>query len=64
MGFLAAPIILVLYLGYKIYSRDWKLYVKAIDMDLQTGIVLLDEPEPQTPWSWKSAPRRLLSAVI
>ncbi|CCT71896.1 hypothetical protein LB506_012759 [Fusarium annulatum] len=64
MGFLAAPIILALYLGYKIYSRDWKLYVKAIDMDLQTGIVLLDEPEPETPWSWKSAPRRLLSAII
>lgn len=64
MSFLAGPIILVLYLGYKVYSRDWKLYVKAIDMDLQTGIVLLDEPEHEIPWSWKNAPRRLLSAII
>lgn len=64
MSFLAGPIILVLYLGYKVYSRDWKLYVKAIDMDLQTGIVLLDEPEHEIPWTWKTAPRRLLSAII
>ncbi|EGU74108.1 hypothetical protein FOXB_15387 [Fusarium oxysporum f. sp. conglutinans Fo5176] len=64
MSFLAGPIILALYLGYKVYSRDWKLYVKAIDMDLQTGIVLLDEPEHEIPWTWKTAPRRLLSAII
>ncbi|KAI1059007.1 hypothetical protein LB507_004093 [Fusarium sp. FIESC RH6] len=64
MSFLAGPIILILYLGYKVYSRDWKLYVKAIDMDLQTGIVLLDEEIPEEPKTWKSLPRRLLSAII
>lgn len=64
MSFLAGPIILVLYLGYKVYSRDWKLYVRAIDMDLQTGISLLDEPIPEVPKTWASLPRRILSAVI
>ncbi|KAM0544676.1 hypothetical protein ACHAPJ_011737 [Fusarium lateritium] len=64
MSFLAGPIILALYLGYKVYSRDWKMYVKASDMDLQTGLVLLEEPVPEEPKTWASLPRRILSAVI
>ncbi|KAF4945982.1 hypothetical protein FSARC_14302 [Fusarium sarcochroum] len=64
MAFLAGPIILALYLGYKVYSRDWKLYVRASEMDLQTGIVLLEHPEPEPPKTWASFPRRMLSAII
>ncbi|RGP80789.1 putative gap1-general amino acid permease [Fusarium longipes] len=64
MSFLAGPIILVLYLGYKVWSRDWKLYVRAIDMDLQTGISLLDEEIHDEPFTWASLPRRIVSAVI
>lgn len=37
-SFLAAPLILVLYLGYKIYSRDWKPFFSARDMDIHTGM--------------------------
>ena len=37
-SYLAGPIILALYLGWKLYSRDWSLYVKTKDMDVTTGI--------------------------
>lgn len=64
MSFLAGPVILFLYLGWKIHSRDWKLYVRASDMDLQTGIVLLEEEEPEEEKTWANLPKRILRAVI
>ncbi|KAK4078827.1 hypothetical protein Purlil1_11835 [Purpureocillium lilacinum] len=64
MSFLAGPVILVLYLGWKFYSRDWKFYVRATDMDLQTGIVLLDEEELEEEKTWASLPKRIMHAVI
>lgn len=36
-AYLAAPIVLVLYVGHKIWTRNWKMYIKAEDMDLLTG---------------------------
>ncbi|KAF5020345.1 hypothetical protein F66182_7651 [Fusarium sp. NRRL 66182] len=64
MAYLACPIILALYLGYKVHTRDWKLFVKASDMDLQSGIVLLEHEEPKERKTWASLPRRLLSIII
>ncbi|KAI5459857.1 amino acid permease/ SLC12A domain-containing protein [Mariannaea sp. PMI_226] len=63
-SFLAGPIILFLYVGYKVYSRDWALYVKSHEMDLQTGITLLDEPAPVVPRSWKNIPMQIIHAVV
>jgi len=37
-NFLAAPIVIALYLGWKLYSRDWKLFVRASEMDVTMGI--------------------------
>jgi amino acid transporter len=37
-NYLAAPIVLALYLFWKVYSRDWKLYVRTSEMDVTTGI--------------------------
>jgi amino acid transporter len=64
MSFLAGPVILALYLGWKVYSRDWKLYVRASEMDLHTGIVLLEEEEPEEEKTWASLPKRIVRAVI
>ncbi|KAG5420964.1 HIP1 [Candida metapsilosis] len=36
-AYLAAPIVLVLYLGHKVWTKNWRLYLKAEDMDLLTG---------------------------
>lgn len=64
MSFLAAPIILALYLGYKIYTKDWKLYVKAHEMDIMAGIVLLEEEEPVEEKTWASLPKRILKGLF
>lgn len=36
-AYLCAPVVLVLYVGHKIYCKNWRLYIKAKDMDLLTG---------------------------
>ncbi|KAI5948816.1 HIP1 [Candida theae] len=36
-AYLAAPIVLVLYVGHKIWTRNWKMYIRAEEMDLLTG---------------------------
>lgn len=37
-SYLAAPIVLALYIGWKIYSRDGKLFIRASEMNVTTGI--------------------------
>ncbi|KIW91917.1 uncharacterized protein Z519_07887 [Cladophialophora bantiana CBS 173.52] len=37
-NFLAAPIVIALYLGWKIYSRDRKMFVRTSEMDVTMGI--------------------------
>ncbi|KAG7661740.1 uncharacterized protein J8A68_004744 [[Candida] subhashii] len=34
---LSIPIILCFYIGHKIYTRNWKFYIKAEDIDIDTG---------------------------
>lgn len=52
--YLAAPVILALYLGWKAYSRDWRFLVPIKDMDMTTGLRLFDpaeaEDEPEKSW--------------
>jgi len=36
-SYLAAPIVLAFYIGYKIYSKDWRLQVNLQDIDLDAG---------------------------
>ena len=36
-SYLAAPVVLALFAFWKIYARDWGMFVKARDMDLDTG---------------------------
>ncbi|KAF2716029.1 amino acid permease [Polychaeton citri CBS 116435] len=37
MSFLAAPVVIVLYLGWKIWNKDWKMFVRSFEMDLDSG---------------------------
>lgn len=37
-SYLAAPLILALYFGWKIYTREGKWYIRAHEMDITTGI--------------------------
>jgi len=69
-SYLAAPVILALYLGWKIYTRDWKLYISAKDMDVTTGLrhnieelkELAEEVKVDT--SWHGWPRRIVRGLI
>lgn len=36
-SYLSFIIVLVMYVGHKIYKRNWKLYIKAEDIDIDTG---------------------------
>ena len=37
MAYLSFPIIIVFYLGHKIWKRNWKLFIRAKDIDIDTG---------------------------
>ncbi|KZF23912.1 hypothetical protein L228DRAFT_210037 [Xylona heveae TC161] len=59
VSFLAAPLILALYILWKLWSRDWKLFVRSHEMDLNYGLreIDLDEVDevapPERPRTWK-----------
>lgn len=61
-SYLAAFVVVALYLFWKIYTRDWSLYVKVEDMDLKSGLRMLAEEEEEVykgPW-WK----RIIQALF
>jgi len=69
-SYLAAPVILVLYVGWKVYTRDWKLFIAAKDMDITTGIrqnveelrsLALENRQEQT---WGSVPMRIVRSLF
>ena len=52
-NYLAAPLIIGFYCFWKVYARDWKMYVKAEDMDVALGMrrgsieMALEQPKKQ-----------------
>ncbi|KAK9779062.1 putative Amino acid permease [Seiridium cardinale] len=63
--FLAAPIILFLYLFWKLYSRDWRLFVRVHEMDLRSGARTLElDDEPMPVKTWKNLPMRVVHALV
>ncbi|KUJ13918.1 amino acid permease [Mollisia scopiformis] len=64
--YLAAPLILALYLFWKLWSRHWAMYVPAADMDITSGrraIDLADDYVP-TPKTWANMPMRVFRALF
>ncbi|KAF7196573.1 putative amino-acid permease P7G5.06 [Pseudocercospora fuligena] len=37
-SYLAAPLILSMYICWKVYRKDWKLFIRAAEMDVTTGM--------------------------
>lgn len=65
MAYLAAPIVIFLYVLWKLISRDWRLYVPLSEIDLKSGVKLADpsdEPEPEK--TWANLPRRMARALF
>ena len=42
-NYLAMPILLALYFGYKLYHRDWRLFISASNIDLDSHRQIFDE---------------------
>ncbi|CAH2351588.1 general amino-acid permease Gap1p [[Candida] railenensis] len=42
LAYLGLPTILVSWLGYKLWSRDWKMIIRAKDIDIDTGRINID----------------------
>ncbi|CAG8958838.1 hypothetical protein HYFRA_00011789 [Hymenoscyphus fraxineus] len=65
-SYLAAPIIIVLYFGWKIYARDWRFWISAHEMDITSGRRSIDlDPNNMPPKkTWRNAPRRALRALF
>lgn len=40
--YLAVPVVIVFYVGHKIWKRNWKLFIRAKDIDIDTGRRELD----------------------
>ncbi|CAI5757097.1 unnamed protein product [Candida verbasci] len=41
-AYLAVPIVVMFYVGHKLWTRNWNLYIKAEDMDITTGRNIMD----------------------
>lgn len=50
-AYLAGPIIFVLFVGWKVYTRDWKLFIRAEDMDVLTSLREFEDDEDEVPKS-------------
>jgi amino acid transporter len=64
--YLAAPIVIALYLFWKIYSRDWRMYVPLHEMDLKTGarMVEVTEEDEVSHKTWANLPMRMVRALF
>ncbi|TKW59638.1 putative amino-acid permease P7G5.06 [Colletotrichum tanaceti] len=64
-AYLAAPIVIFLYLLWKVISRDWRLSVPLREIDLKSGVVLADpSDEPLPEKTWANLPRRMARALF
>ncbi|KAH6654425.1 amino acid permease [Truncatella angustata] len=64
-NFLAAPVILFFYIVWKLYSRDWRMFIRVHEMDLKSGARMLNiDDEPMPVKTWKNLPMRMVRALF
>ncbi|PNS16765.1 Cationic amino acid transporter 1 [Sphaceloma murrayae] len=70
-AYLAAPVVIVLYLGWKAYSKSWSSpWVKLAEMDLATGlrddldVVAVEDDPDVVEKTWANLPKRMLGGLI
>ncbi|XXH05203.1 hypothetical protein Hte_011628 [Hypoxylon texense] len=66
-AYLAAPIVIALYLFWKIWSGNWRMWVKLSDIDLNAGarpLEIEDEDEYIVKKTWGNLPMRMLRAFF
>lgn len=64
-AYLATFVVIVLYLFWKVWSRNWKLYINLRDIDLVSGSRPLDPSEfGNTPEQNRSWPMRIVRSLF
>jgi amino acid transporter len=67
MGYLAAPIILALYIGWKVKTRDWRMWIPAHEIDLTTNVRMHipgEDDHKTVERTWKNLPKRIVTALF
>lgn len=56
----------LLYLFWKVYTRNWQPWVKLSEMDLKSGARLLEEHEmePLEGKTWRNLPKRVVRGLF
>lgn len=64
--YLAAPLLIALYLFWKVWSRDFSLFVRSKDMDITSGrrAIELDDDFTPVKKTWKNLPLRIVHALF
>jgi amino acid transporter len=59
-------VVIALYLGWKVYSGDWSLYVPIAQMDLKSGLRPHDPSRDgvRPPRTWKNLPMRVVRSLV
>ncbi|KAK0736967.1 amino acid permease/ SLC12A domain-containing protein [Apiosordaria backusii] len=67
-GYLAAPVMLVLWLIWKLRTGEWRLQTPLHEIDLRTDAKFIDPAdvhrEPEEPRTWKNLPKRMWGALF
>ncbi|CAI7665575.1 unnamed protein product [Penicillium glandicola] len=65
--YLAAPLFLALYLFWKVFTKQWRMWVPLKAIDLQAGLrteLLSGDEDVETPWTWKNFSMKLVRLLI
>ncbi|TVY42381.1 Cationic amino acid transporter [Lachnellula occidentalis] len=65
-SYLAAPIVIALYFGWKLYDRSWGLWISAENMDIVSGrrSIELDPNDMPPEKTWRNMPMRMVHALF
>ncbi len=67
MTYLAAPIVIALYLGWKVWTRDWRLWIPAHEIDLKTNLRMHipdADDEKIEERTWANLPKRVFHTLF
>jgi yeast amino acid transporter len=65
MSYLALPIVVSLYAFWKVWSRNWRLYVPLHEVDIHSGAQFAGpEDVDSTPRTWANLPKRIFGALF